>query len=257
MHAPMRATGKKPEALTVAPVMQIDIWSDIACPWCYIGKRRLETALADHPHRDEIAVTWHSYQLDPTLPEHFDGTSAEYLASRKGMPIEQVSEMYGHVREQAAGEGLTYDLDALVVANSALAHELLHLAKDRGVADAVKEGLLSGHFEHGAHIGDVDTLTRIGVAAGLDEGEIRAALDDRRYQAAVAADIDMARQVGVTGVPFVVLDMKYAVSGAQPPEVFTHAIDTAWAEQTSSIQVVDGGGEEDSGAVCGPDGCDT
>lgn len=229
--------------------MQIDIWSDIACPWCYIGKRRLETALADHPHRDELSVTWHSYQLDPDLPEHFDGTEVEYLASRKGMPEEQVRQMFAHVSEQAAGEGLSYDLDRLVVANSARAHELLHLGKDRGVADAVKEALLSGHFEHGADIGDVDTLVRIGVASGLDEGEVRAALEDGRYRAAVASDVDMARQIGVTGVPFVVVDMKYAVAGAQPPEVFAEVLDTAWAEQAPAVEVVR------SGDACGPEGC--
>ena len=234
----------------VAPGMQIDIWSDIACPWCYIGKKRLETALADHPHRDELSVTWHSYQLDPSLPEHYDGTEVEYLATRKGMPEEQVREMFAHVTEQAAGEGLSYDFDSLVVANSARAHELLHLAKDRDRADAVKEALLAAHFEHGEDIGDVDTLARIGAAAGLDEGEVRAALADGRYRAAVASDVDMARQIGVTGVPFVVVDMKYAVSGAQPPEVFRQVLDTAWSERTPALQVVDGAGD-----ACGPDGC--
>ena len=204
--------------------MQIDIWSDIACPWCYIGKRRLETALTDHPQRDDIQVTWHSYQLDPSLPEHYEGTEADYLASRKGMPVEQVREMFGHVAEQAAGEGLAYDFDRLVVANSARAHELLHLAKERGLGDEVKEALLSGHFEHGLDSGDVDALARVGADAGLDEGEVRAALADGRYKAAVASDIDMARQIGVTGVPFVVVDMKYAVSGAQPPEVFREVV---------------------------------
>lgn len=233
----------------VAASMQIDIWSDIACPWCYIGKRRLETALADHPHRDDIQVTWHSYQLDPSLPEHYEGTEADYLASRKGMPVEQAREMFGHVAEQAAGEGLAYDFDRLVVANSARAHELLHLAKERGLGDEVKEALLSGHFEHGLDIGDVDALARVGADAGLDEGEVRAALADGRYKAAVASDIDMARQIGVTGVPFVVVDMKYAVSGAQPPELFREVVDKALAERTPAVQVVQ------SGDVCGPDGC--
>ncbi|NYF98500.1 DsbA family oxidoreductase [Janibacter cremeus] len=241
-------------ACAVALDMQIDIWSDIACPWCYIGKRRLETALADFPHRGEVGVTWHSYQLDPTLPEHYDGTSAEYLASRKGFPVEQLEEMSRHVAEQAVGEGLAYDFDSLVVANSARGHELLHLAKDRGLGDEVKEALLSAHFEHGADIGDVDTLVRIGAAAGVDEGEIRASLADGRYKAAVASDIDMARQIGVTGVPFVVVDMKYAVSGAQPPEVFREVIDKAWAEQAPAIQVVD---SSTDAQACGPDGCAT
>ena len=232
--------------------MQIDIWSDIACPWCFIGKRRLESALKDFEHRDEVEVTWHSYQLDPTLPEHYDGTESEYLASRKGMPEEQVRQMFGHVAEEAAGEGLAYDFDALVVANSARAHELLHLAKERGVAGAVKEALLSGHFEHGADIGDVDTLVRVGVDAGLDEAEIRAALEDGRYRPSVEADVSAARHIGVTGVPFVVVDMKYAVSGAQPPEVFREVLQKAWAEQTPAIQVV---GDGSGGDACGPDGC--
>ena len=241
-----------PTASRVGPGMKIDIWSDIACPWCYIGKRRLETALADHPRRDEVDVTWHSYQLDPTLPEHYDGTEIEYLATRKGMPQEQVRQMFGHVTEQAAGEGLAYDFDTLVLAKSARAHELLHLANERGLADSVKKALLSGHFEHGMYIGDLDQLVRVGVDAGLDEGEVRAALDDGRYKAAVASDIDMARQIGVTGVPFVVVDMKYAVSGAQPPEVFREVLDKALAEQAPALQVVDGAQDADA---CGPDGC--
>lgn len=231
--------------------MQIDIWSDIACPWCYIGKRRLETALADFPHRDAVSVTWHSYQLDPTLPERYEGTEAEYLATRKGMPIEQVRQMFEHVTEQAAGEGLTYDFDGLVVANSARAHEMLHLAKDRDLGDEVKEALLSAHFEQGVDIGDVDALVRVGTSAGLDDGEIRAALEDGRYRAAVVSDIDMARQIGVTGVPFVVVDMKYAVSGAQPPELFREVLDKAWAEQAPALQHVDGSSHD----ACGPDGC--
>lgn len=233
----------------VVPGVNIDIWSDVACPWCWIGKRRFERALAAFPHRDEVTVTWHSYQLDPSLPDHDDRSEAQYLAETKGMPVEQVRAMVGHVAEQGAGEGLTYDFDRLVVANSARAHELLHLAKDRGRADAVKEALLSGHFEHGTDIGDVDQLVQVGVGAGLDEGEIRAALEDGRYQAAVASDIDMARQIGVTGVPFVVVDMKYAVSGAQPPEVFREVLDKALAERTPAVEVVQ------SGDVCGPDGC--
>ncbi|WP_338748925.1 DsbA family oxidoreductase [Janibacter alittae] len=237
----------------VAPDMQIDIWSDIACPWCYIGKRRLETALADFPHRAEVGVTWHSYQLDPTLPEHYDGTEVEYLASRKGMPAEQVQQMFAHVAAQAAGEGLAYDFDSLVVANSARAHELLHLARDRGLGDELKEVLLSAHFEQGADIGDVDTLVRLGASAGLDAGEARSALADGRYRGAVASDIDMARQIGVTGVPFVVVDMKYAVSGAQPPEVFREVLDKAWAEQAPAIQVVERGSAD--AESCGPDGC--
>ncbi|WP_404311488.1 DsbA family oxidoreductase [Agrococcus terreus] len=207
--------------------MQIDIWSDVACPWCFIGKRRFERALAGWAHRDEVQVTWHSYQLDPSLPEHHDGTEAEYLASRKGMPIDQVRQMFAHVTEQAAGEGLAYDFDRVVVANSIRAHQLLHLAKAHGRADEVKEALLSAHFEQGVDIGSIDALARIGVAAGLDEAEIRASLADERHLPAVRADIAQAQQLGVSGVPFFVFDMRLGVSGAQPPEVFAQALERA------------------------------
>ncbi|MGC5077744.1 DsbA family oxidoreductase [Agrococcus sp. DT81.2] len=207
--------------------MQIDIWSDVACPWCFIGKRRFETALRAWEHRDEVEVTWHSFQLDPTLPEHYDGTEVEYLASRKGMPVEQVRQMFAHVTEQAAGEGLSYDFDKLVVANSLRAHQLLHLAKAHGRADEVKEALLSGHFEHGTDIGDVDALVAIGTGAGLDEPEIRAALSDERYLPAVRADIQQAQELGVNGVPFFVFDMRLGLSGAQPASTFTQALDQA------------------------------
>lgn len=212
--------------------MQIDIWSDVACPWCFIGKRRFETALRAWEHRDEVEVTWHSFQLDPTLPEHYDGTEVEYLASRKGMPVEQVRQMFAHVTEQAAGEGLAYDFDRLVVANSLGAHQLLHLAKaseDRapGTADAVKEALLSGHFEHGTDIGDIDALVAIGTGAGLEEQEIRSALADERYLPAVRADIQQAQELGVNGVPFFVFDMRLGLSGAQPASTFTQALERA------------------------------
>lgn len=214
--------------------MQIDIWSDVACPWCFIGKRRFERALRAWEHRDSVTVTWRSYQLDPTLPEHYEGTEVDYLASRKGMPVEQVRQMFEHVSTQAAGEGLRYDLDRLVVANSLRAHQLLHLAKAEeqqapGLADAVKEALLSAHFERGVDIGDIDALTAIGVQAGLDEREIRDALAEERHLSAVQADIAQAREIGVTGVPFFVFDMRLGLSGAQPAEVFTQALEQARA----------------------------
>lgn len=212
--------------------MQVDIWSDIACPWCFIGKRRFERALAAWEHRDEVTVTWRSYQLDPTLPERYDGTEADYLAARKGMPVEQVRQMFAHVAEQAAGVGLDYDFDALVVANSLRGHQLLHLAAEHGLGDAVKEALLSAHFERGADIGSIDELVRIGLGAGLDgagldEGAVREALADERYLPAVRADIAEAQRIGVSGVPFFVFDMRLAVSGAQPPEVFAQALEAA------------------------------
>lgn len=234
--------------------MKIDIWSDIACPWCYIGKRRFEKALAAFEHRDAVEVTWHSYQLDPALPERYDGTEADYLATRKGMPPEQVRQMFAHVAGIAAEEGLAYDFDALVVANSGRAHELLHLAAEHGLAAAVKESLLSAHFEHGEDIGSLETLTRIGVAAGLDRGEVESALVDGRYRAAVQSDIRQAGSLGIQGVPFFVLENKYGISGAQPTEVFSQALAQVWQESNPLVMVSPTGAQGDSGA-CGPDGC--
>ncbi|MCM3553541.1 DsbA family oxidoreductase [Janibacter melonis] len=229
--------------------LHIDIWSDIACPWCYIGKRRFESALAGFAHKDDVTVTWHSYQLDPSLPRHYDGTEVDYLVQRKGMAAEQVRQMTAHVAEQAAGEGLTYDFDSLVVANSLRAHHLLHVAARAGVQDEVKEALLDAHFVRGLDIGDDDVLVAIGGAAGVDEATVRAGLEDPEIGREVQGDFDTARSLGIQGVPFFVLDMKYAVSGAQPAEVFTQALEQAWREG-NPLQPIGG-----DAAACGPDGC--
>jgi predicted DsbA family dithiol-disulfide isomerase len=235
--------------------MNVDIWSDIACPWCFIGKRRFEKALAQFPHKDQVAVTWHSFQLDPTLPEHYDGTELEYLSQRKGMPEARVAEMFEHVAEVAAGEGLAYDFGNVVVANSFPGHELLHLAKARGqdgAADAVKEALLSAHFEQGKDIGSREVLVEVGTAAGLSETEINAALDAGTYRDSVRADIREAQTLGIQGVPFFVFDRKYGVSGAQPSELFAQALDTAWRESNPLVMVADA---DLTGEACGPEGC--
>ena len=233
--------------------MKIEIWSDIACPWCFIGKRRFETALEGFEHKDQIDVEWRSYQLDPTLPEHYDGTETEYLSRMKGMPQDQVKQMFGHVTAQAAGEGLNYDFDSVVVANSFTAHRFLHLAKEHGVMDQAKEALLSGHFEQGKDIGDAEYLVGIGVELGIPETEIRETLAGDRFAAEVRADIAEARALGVNGVPFFVLDRKYGISGAQPAEAFAQAIRQAWNER-SPLTVLPQS-KTDDGAVCGPDGC--
>ena len=199
-------------------------------------------------------MTWHSYQLDPSIPEHYDGTELEYLSKRKGMPTDQVVQMLRTVEDAARGEGLDYDFEHLVVANSYPAHELLHLAKERGVADAVKEALLSAHFEKAQDTGDREVLVRIGSDAGLDADEIRAALDDGRYRDAVAADIAQAAALGISGVPFFVIDGRYGVSGAQPAELFTRALSTAWDESRTITPLGEQSGSS-GGDACGPDGC--
>src|SRR6478752_6592472 len=239
--------------------MKVEIWSDIACPWCYIGKRRFEKALAAFPHRDEVEVQWRSYQLDPTLPDHHDGTELDYLVDRKGMSRAQVSQMFDQVTAIAADEGLRYDFGSVVVANSFAGHELLHLAKARGVGDEVKEALLSAHFEHGEDIGDREVLVRIGVQSGLDADEIARDLATHTWRDAVLADITAANSLGIRGVPFFVLDEKYGVSGAQNTELFIRVLEKAERDSHHLLMIqkvatgiaTDATGSED----CGPDGC--
>lgn len=236
--------------------MKVEIWSDIACPWCYIGKRRFEAALAAFPHREDVEVHWRSYQLDPTLPDHHDGTELDYLVERKGMSREQVSQMFDQVTAIAADEGLAYDFSSVVVANSFAGHELLHLAKARGVGEQVKEALLSAHFEHGEDIGDRDVLVRIGVEAGLDGDEVVRDLETHTWRDAVVADITAAGSLGIRGVPFFVLDEKYGISGAQPTELFTQALEQAWRESHPLVMVSPTpGASPTDAAACGPDGC--
>jgi predicted DsbA family dithiol-disulfide isomerase len=234
--------------------VKVEIWSDIACPWCYIGKRRFEAALAAFPHRDAVEVQWRSYQLDPTLPDHHDGTELDYLVDRKGLSRDQVVRMFEQVTATAADEGLTYDFASVVVANSFAGHELLHLARARGAGDRVKEALLSAHFEHGEDIGDREVLVRIGVEAGLDADEIARDLASHTWRDSVVADITAASSLGIRGVPFFVLDEKYGISGAQPTELFTQALEQAWSESRPLVMVSPTTGAS-TDAACGPDGC--
>lgn len=230
--------------------MKIEIWSDVACPWCYIGKRRFERALSEFPHRDSVEIQWRSYQLDPGIPEHYDGTELDYLSKRKGMDPAQVSQMFDHVALQGKGEGLNYRFEDVVVANSFTAHRLIHLAAAHGKQDEAKELLLSGHFEHGKDIGSQEYLTLLGSDLGLPEAEVAELFSTDKYAEDVRGDIAEARMLGVTGVPFFVIDRKYGLSGAQPAEVFTQALTQAWQEANPLVAV----GSSDAEA-CGPDGC--
>ncbi|QCU78919.1 DsbA family oxidoreductase [Citricoccus sp. SGAir0253] len=245
--------------------MKIEIFSDVACPWCYIGKRRFETALAAFEHRDEVEVEWKSFQLDPTLPEHDDRREVDYLAEVKGLPREQVTQMLAHVGEQARGEGLSYDFENLVVANSWRAHRLVQRAKavSPEAAAALEEELFRAHFEQGLDIGDEQVLARLGTAAGLTDEQVREAFTDAQWEAAVKQDLAAARALGVSGVPFFVLDRRYGISGAQPAELFAQALEQAWAE-SRPLQMVrpagagtgPDGDAGPTGQACGPEGCD-
>jgi predicted DsbA family dithiol-disulfide isomerase len=230
--------------------MKVEIWSDVACPWCYIGKRRFEAALSAFPHKDAVEVVWRSYQLDPTLPEHYDGTELEYLSTRKGMAPQQVSQMFDHVAQQAKGEGLNYRFDSVVVANSFTAHRLIHLAAVHGKQDAAKERLLSDHFEQGKDIGSREYLASLGRDLGIDAGEVDQLFTTDKYADDVRFDFEEGRSLGISGVPFFVIDRKFGLSGAQPAGTFTAALNQAWQEANPLVLVNSGEGE-----ACGPHGC--
>ena len=235
--------------------MKVEIWSDVVCPWCYIGKRRFEAALAQFPHRDSVEVEWKAFELDPTTVSAPAGAEigprdqATRLAAKYGVDVEQAQAMVDNVTTQAAAEGLDYRLDRAAPANTVDAHQVLHLAGLRGVQDAVKERLLRAYFTEGEAVGDRDTLVRLAAEAGLDADEVRAALDEDRYVGAVRADQAEASALGIRGVPFFVVDRKYGVSGAQPAEVLRQVLDKAWGERSPLI-MADGTAD-----ACGSDGC--
>nr|WP_300143996.1 DsbA family oxidoreductase [Propionicimonas sp.] len=212
--------------------MRIDVWSDIACPWCYLGLTRLGRALERFEHADQVEVELHSFQLDPTLPESFAGSEAEYLAASKGIDLASVQQMTGQVAAAAAQDGLTLDFDALVVTNSRRAHRLLQHAKTVSAHATwdLELALFRAHFVEGLSVSDPDTLVGLAVAAGLDAGGARSALDSPTLDAAVTADVEAAARLGIRGVPFFVLAGKYGVSGAQPAEVFDQALHQVWQE---------------------------
>ncbi len=235
--------------------MKIEIWSDVVCPWCYIGKRRIESALAAFPHGDDVEVHWRSYQLDPGAPTEPTTSTADMLARKYGQSPAGVQQMQDRVEAVAAEEGLVYRLSETLHLNTVDAHRLIHLAHDQGGVELqgqVKEALLQAYFTRALNVADRDVLREVGVAAGLDPARVEEVLAGSEYADAVQADIDQAQAYGATGVPFFVVDQKYGVSGAQPTEVFTQVLEKAWSESHPAIEVLATGAD---GEVCGPDGC--
>ncbi len=233
--------------------MRIDIWSDVVCPWCYIGKRRLEKALAGFEHADDVEVVWHSFQLDPGAPRESVESVPEMLGRKYGGGPEAGRQMVDRTEAVAAEAGLIFRLHQAQRANTVDAHRLLHLALETGGPDLqgrLKERLLAAYFTETANVADHVVLRTAAGEAGLDPARVDAVLASDEYAADVQADIDRAHAFGATGVPFFVVDEKYGVSGAQPVEVFDQVLRQAWAERTPTVQLV--GGSED---VCGPDGC--
>lgn len=235
--------------------MKVEIWSDVMCPFCYIGKRNFETALEQFADKEHIEVIWKSYQLDPSIPEVAKESYAEYLVVRKGMSEEQVQGTLANVTNSAKQVGLEYNFDKSVMVNSLSAHKLLQFAKIQNLGGEAEERLFRAFFTEGKNIADLATLTELGKEIGLEESEIQTAFTDKKYTDLVNADIQEARQVGVQGVPFFVMDRKYAVSGAQPAAAFTQNIEKAYAEwrELNPISKL----EITQGQSCTPDGiCD-
>lgn len=207
--------------------MKVEIWSDVMCPFCYIGKRKFEKALEQFSGASEVEVEWKSFQLNPDLKTEASKNINQYLAEVKGWSLEKAAEMNAHVTQMAKESGLDYQLDKAVVANSMDAHRLSHLAKKNGVQDALEELLFAAYFNQGKNTADHDVLTEIGIKAGLQHDEIASVLNSDTYTEEVNHDILVAQQLGVRGVPFFVFDRKYGVSGAQPSEVFLETLQKA------------------------------
>ncbi|MEI6874845.1 MAG: DsbA family oxidoreductase [Spirochaetota bacterium] len=216
--------------------IKIDIWSDLVCPWCYIGKRRLEEGMKDFAGREEsvpIDIEWHSYELSPDTPLDIPKAETEvsYLVRHKGLSETKAREMLARVTDIATSVGLTYDFDTVKPANTVKAHQLLHHARAKGFQAEAKERLFSAHFTEGRDLGNDDILAELASEVGLDRDEFLLALREERHLAAVRADQEQARAFGITGVPFFVIDGRYAISGAQSAETFTGALLKVVAER--------------------------
>ena len=208
--------------------MRIDIWSDIVCPWCYVGKRRFESALTRFEHRDDVHVVHRSFQLNPAAPR--DGTSSrrEMLMRKYRLSPEQVVEMDARMTQTAAADGLEYHLEGTLTGNTLDAHQLVHLGQVRGVQDAVVDRLYRAYFTEQRSIFDHASLVDLAGEAGLDREDAAAALRENRFAEAVETDNELAHRLGATGVPFFVIDERYGISGAQAQDVFLDVLEKAY-----------------------------
>lgn len=232
--------------------MRVDIWSDVMCPFCYIGKRHFEAALEEVVFGKNVEVVWHSFQLDPDTKPQPDKDAITYLAERKGQSIEWSKQAHAHVTQMAANAGLIYNFDKAVIANSFDAHRLLQQAKKYGKGDELEELLFKGYFTEGKDIANHTVLAGIAKDIGLDEQEVQNVLNSDMYSKEVQEDIATAAKIGVNGVPFFVVNNKYGISGAQPTETFTKTLSKAWEEyekENPNLTMVDG-----DAAACEPGG---
>ncbi len=230
--------------------MRVEIWSDVVCPWCYIGKRHFESALERFEHADEVEVVWRAFELDPGAPVERDGAYIDRLSAKYRIPVEEAEAMVERMTRVGDDAGVDMRFDRARPGNTFDAHRVLHLARERGVQDAVKERLLAATFTEGRPTGRHDTLVEVAVEAGLDEDEVRAVLAGDRYADEVRGDEALARSFGISAVPFFVLDRKYAVPGAQHPDTLLDVLRQVWAE--SHPQLVPAPGLVAAGTGRGP-----
>jgi len=218
--------------------MKVNIWSDVRCPFCYIGKRKFEMALEKFQHKNEVEVEWQSFELDPNLVTEKDANALDHLAEIKGISKAKAKEMNEYVAQVAKEVGLDFNFEKVVVANSFNAHRLIQFAKSKGLGNEAEEALFKAHFIEGKNIDDNETLVQAAVFIGLDENETREMLASAAFAKEVKQDEMQAQQFGISGVPFFVLNDKYAVSGAQSPETFLQALEQTWQETEEKKPVI-------------------
>lgn len=233
--------------------MIVEIWSDIACPWCYVGKRRFERALSQFEHRDAVSVVWRSFELDPSAPRRHTEPQPVLLARKYGMPLAQAEAMNARMTGEAAKEGLTFRLDRVQVGNTFDAHRLLHFAAGLDRREALVERFFAAYLSEGEALGDIDVLVRLAADVALDAEAVRAVLASDRFADAVRRDEARAQALGITGVPFFAIDARYGVSGAQPPEAILEALRQAWGEARVPLAPVHAGASTTAG---GQEGCE-
>lgn len=228
--------------------MKVEIWSDVMCPFCYIGKNNFEEALEQLPFKDEVEVEWKSFQLDPTLSTEETQTTFDYFREKKGFPEAQARQMITQVTEMGENSGIEFNFNRVLITGTFPAHKLLHLAKKYRKSSEMEEALFTAHFTEGRNVADFDTLTALAVSVGIDKEEAGQVLNSAEFDDKIRRDIQEARDHGVSGVPFFILDGKYAVSGAQPAEAFREALIQTYDETAIA-------GEEGPDNSCSTDGC--
>lgn len=230
--------------------MKIEIWSDVMCPFCYIGKKNFEQALEKLPFKNEVEVEWKSFQLDPTLALAETRTTAEYFREKKGFPEEQAKQMTAQVVQMGKASGIDFNFEKALITNTFPAHKILHLAKKHGKSSEMEEELFKAHFLNGENVGSIEVLSNLAEKLGINKDEVLQTLSSDEFDYEVNQDVTEGRNNGVTGVPFFILNGKYAVSGAQPVELFEEALTQTYNETVKPFK-----SSKDSDLSCDADGC--